>query len=363
LKLADFIAANKARICDIWTEQVRSRYSPELSESQLLDHLPEFIDEVVEALRLESWRRMETAERHGRERVAHGTDIRVLVGELALVGEVVGDLAAEQGRGLTAEESALLFRAMGRGISHSAGAYAKERDEELAEQVARNFSFMAHELRSPLHMAQLSLTLLQQDIPDEQGGEEHRERRQAHLRRLSHALTSLAGLIDNALVEARLGDHFPPHRVRTTSGALVDDALENVAPYAHEAGVEIALEVDDFEIEADPKLVTSALANLLTNAVKFTQPRTRVTLRARPEHGRAVFEVEDRCGGLGPEPEKLFEPFVQQGENKTGFGLGLMIVKRAAEAHRGRVRVEDHPGRGCSFAFELPLAAADAPRD
>lgn len=360
MELSDFIASNKQRICDIWTEQVKSRYSPELSDSQLLDHLPEVIDEVVEALRAGSWRRMETAERHGRERVAHGTDISVLAGELSLVGEVVGELAAEEGRGLTAAESVLLFRAIGRGISQSAGAYAEERDEELAAQAARNFSFMAHELRSPLHTAQLALTLLQQDNQDEK---EDRERRQAQIRRLSHALTSLAELIDNALVEARLGDHFPPHRVRTMSEALVDDALQNVAPYAQEVGVDIALEVEPFEIEADPKLMTSALSNLLTNAVKFTQPRTRVTLRARQEQRCAVFEVEDRCGGLGPEPERLFDPFVQRDENKTGFGLGLMIVKRAVEAHGGRIRVEDHPGRGCTFAFELPLALSKEPRN
>ena len=354
MELADFISSNKRQICEVWAERVKKRYSPELSDSQLINHLPSFVDEVVEALRAGSWRRMEMAEEHGRQRVELGTDIAMLVGELALVGEVVGELAAEKGRGLTAEEAVLLFRAIGRGSSHSAAAYAEKRDEELAEHAARNFSFMAHELRSPLHVAQLASTLLQEDRTGDRG------RRQAQITRLTHALTSLAELIDNALVEARLGGDVPPQRVRMTAQAVVDDALRNVASYAQEVGIEIALEVEAFEIEADPKLLTSALSNLLTNAVKFTKPRTRVSLRARSEDGCGVFEVEDRCGGLGQEPEDLFAPFVQRDEDKSGFGLGLMIVKRAVEAHGGRVRVEDDPGRGCTFSLELPLAAPEA---
>ena len=83
---------------------------------------------------------------------------------------------------------------------------------------------MAHELRSPLHVAQLALTVLRQDREGDGDG------RHAHFKRLSHALTSLGELIDNALLEARLSDALPLHHVRTTAEALVDDALQNVTP-------------------------------------------------------------------------------------------------------------------------------------
>ena len=354
MELADFIASRKDRLCALWQEQVKSRYSPDLDDSQLLDHLPAFMDEIVEALRARSWTRMERAEQHGRERVAQGTDIGLLVGELALVGEVVSELAAQEGRSLTAEEAALLFRAVGRGIAHSAEAYAEGRDRELAEQAARNFSFIAHELRSPLHMAQLALSLIKQDPGEGRDGQ---------IARLSRALTTLTELIDNALVEARLAGASAEHRVRVTSRALVDRALESVSGYASDIGIGVAVEVEPFDIEVDPKLMVSALSNLLTNAVKFTRADTTVTLRARSRGARAVFEVEDRCGGLGPDPERLFEPFVQRGEDKSGFGLGLMIVRRAVEAHGGCVRVQDHPGRGCSFVLDVPLAGGQPTAD
>ena len=349
--LAEFIEANKARLCEMWSEQARSRYSPDLDDSQLLDHLPAFVDEVAEALRSLGWPDMEQARRHGHDRVKQGTDIGMLVGELALLGEVVVELAAQEGRDLTSRETSLLIRALGNGQACSAEAYAEGRDLELAEQASQNFSFMAHELRSPLHVAKLALTVMQQGRSDAN---------EAQMLRLARSLSSLSELIDNALVEARLENEPVPRLQRTTAETLVEAALEHVAPFADEIGVEIATEIEPFEVEVDPKLMSSALSNLVSNAVKFTRRGTTVTVRARPEDGRARFEVEDRCGGLDMEPERPFEPFVQgKGESK-GFGLGLMIVKRAAEAHGGRVEVTDHPGRGCTFAVDMPLQGSAA---
>lgn len=71
-----------------------------------------------------------------------------------------------------------------------------------------------------------------------------------------------------------------------------------------------------------------------------------------------MLEVEDRCGGLPEDlPERLFQPFVQAGDDKSGFGLGLMIVKQAAEAHNGSVRVVNTPGVACCFIIDLPRDA------
>jgi signal transduction histidine kinase len=295
---------------------------------------------------------MEKSREHGRERVEQGTDIGMLVGELAHLGEVVVELAAEEGRPLPSEEVSLLIRAIGNGIAHSAAAYARGRDRELADQAAQSFSFIAHELRSPLHVAKLALTILQQGHPAVE---------QQQMLRLARSLTSLSELIDNALVEARMETEPVPRFQRLTAETVIEGALAHVAPLAWEVGLEIAQEVEPFELEADPKLMTSALSNLVSNAVKFTERGTTATIRARSEGGRAHFEVEDECGGLGREAEDLFTPWVQGEGASSGFGLGLMIVKRAVEAHGGRVRVLDHPGRGCTFALDLPLHGAEGP--
>ena len=112
--------------------------------------------------------------------------------------------------------------------------------------------------------------------------------------------------------------------------------------------IEFKLEVPDrLPFSGDQRLLRSAIGNLLANAVKFTHEAQRITVRAARRDGGITIEVEDRCGGLpGDNVEDLFEPFVQRGENRTGFGLGLAIVKQAAEAHGGKVHVRNLPGQG-----------------
>jgi signal transduction histidine kinase len=75
-----------------------------------------------------------------------------------------------------------------------------------------------------------------------------------------------------------------------------------------------------------------------------------------------LFEVFDGCGGLPEDlPQKLFQPFVQVGEDRSGFGLGLVIVKQAVEAHGGAVRVVNDPPQGCCFVVELPRSSSEGP--
>jgi signal transduction histidine kinase len=104
-------------------------------------------------------------------------------------------------------------------------------------------------------------------------------------------------------------------------------------------------------------LLRSALGNLIANAVKFTHEGETVQVRAARREDSIRIEIEDRCGGLpAGDPQELFTPFVQRGKDKTGFGLGLAIVKQAAEAHGGKVSVQNLPGSGCVFSLELPCA-------
>jgi signal transduction histidine kinase len=107
----------------------------------------------------------------------------------------------------------------------------------------------------------------------------------------------------------------------------------------------------------DPRLVSSALTNLVRNAVKFTHQGGTVEIRARVAEERVSIEVEDGCGGLPPGfVERAFAPFAQMGADRTGFGLGLAIAKQAADAHGGSIRVQNLPGKGCIFVLELPMA-------
>jgi signal transduction histidine kinase len=222
------------------------------------------------------------------------------------------------------------------------------RDRELADQAAQHFSFIAHELRNPLQNARLATQLLKFNSGDA---------RDELFRRLDRWFSQISDLVDDSLVQARLFGEPRLHLQTVEAGELVDLAREDVATQAMKRGLSITVEVEPFELDVDRKLIVSALTNLLKNAVKFTCDGGRIVVRARSCDERSHFEVEDECGGIPDELlGRLFQPFTQGSSSDGGTGLGLMIVKQAAEAHGGSVRVANRPGEGCTFVVDLPSA-------
>jgi len=102
------------------------------------------------------------------------------------------------------------------------------------------------------------------------------------------------------------------------------------------------------------------VGNLIQNALKFTLPRTTVTLSAHASAERVLIEVQDCCGGLTSESDDLFRPFEQRGSDRTGLGLGLAFSRWGAEANGGRVYARSLPGAGCVFTVDLPRLLLDA---
>ncbi len=93
----------------------------------------------------------------------------------------------------------------------------------------------------------------------------------------------------------------------------------------------------------------------MQNAFKFTHRHTEVTLSAYAAADRILLDIEDNCGGLTPgQAEKMFLPFAQGSEDKSGLGLGLSISQRSVEANEGTLSVRDKPGVGCVFSIDLP---------
>ena len=94
---------------------------------------------------------------------------------------------------------------------------------------------------------------------------------------------------------------------------------------------------------------------MLQNAFKFTHPHTEVTLNVYAMSDRILIDVKDNCGGLPPgDVEKIFMPFTQRGDDKTGLGLGLSIARKSVTADGGMLSVANLPGVGCTFTISLP---------
>src|SRR5262249_41882777 len=135
-------------------------------------------------------------------------------------------------------------------------------------------------------------------------------------------------------------------------------------PTASEALIDFIVEPPPAcSVAASPGVLTSMLANLVRNAIKYMgEARVRRIEVSVGDRGDLIhFAVADTGPGLPPElREHVFEPYVRgRNSRQPGIGLGLATVRKMAEAHGGRVGVESRLGRGTTFWFELPRATRE----
>ena len=145
----------------------------------------------------------------------------------------------------------------------------------------------------------------------------------------------------------------------TTLRSIFEDAEAQVVPDADAKGIALQTRIGtDRSVDVDARFIRSAVRNLLRNAVKYT-PKGTVEMRGTIANGLLSIEVEDCCRGLPPGyVEKAFAPFVRMAHDQSGFGLGLAIAKQAVDAHRGAIRIQNLPGKGCIFVLEIPVEDA-----
>jgi signal transduction histidine kinase len=150
---------------------------------------------------------------------------------------------------------------------------------------------------------------------------------------------------------------------------VVSDTLRSLEVSLRHRGFHLTFESQagpPVEAEVDTDAVAQAVANLVDNAVKYSDGAREITVRLAREGNEAVISVEDHGIGIAAdEQDKIFERFhrVRTGlvHDVKGSGLGLSIVRHVVQAHAGRVRVASEPGRGSTFFIHLPLSAADRP--
>jgi PAS domain S-box-containing protein len=159
------------------------------------------------------------------------------------------------------------------------------------------------------------------------------------------------------------------HKVAMSLSEAVQDAVALIGPGIR--GRDITLEVDldreNDQVQADPLRVRQMILNLLSNAIKFTPPGKRVGVLTRallPE--RVSIEVWDEGIGIAPEDQsRLFQPFVQLdnrlSRSHAGTGLGLALTRTLVELHQGTITLQSEPGAGSRFLLELPRGIVDAP--
>jgi len=292
-----------------------------------------------------------SAAAHGRRLLQLGFTVDQVVHDYGDLCQSITDLAVESDAPFTVDEFRTLNRCLDNAIADAVEAFSLQRDAAVAQEhsVAENerLGALVHELRNDLHAAQLSFRALESGNLPVSGATGSVLRR---------SLASLSTMLVAAMAEVRATAGLPAHDETFAVTAFIDDARDAAALYASTSGCTFSVPPVDalLRVSGNRDLLLAALLNLLQNAFKFTHANTEVTLNAFVDRDRVLIEVRDHCGGLPPgTAERLFKPFMQVGNDRSGLGLGLSIAKRSVEASGGFLRVQDVPGTGCVFTMDL----------
>jgi PAS domain S-box-containing protein len=232
------------------------------------------------------------------------------------------------------------------------------REKELSALKSNFVSMVSHEFRTPLGVIMSSAEILGEYFERLEAAE-----RKEHLLSIQKNTRRMADLMEEVLLLSRVEAGklvLEPHPLdlEVFCRRLVEDLLS--ATNAR-CPIELTLDPALEETYADERLLRHIFTNLLTNAIKYSPSGHPVSFRTERLGTRVRFLVVDRGIGIPDSDQKwLFNAFQRARNvgNIPGTGLGLVIVKRCVELHRGAIRIESSPGTGTTVYVDIPTSLA-----
>ena len=396
-EIGSLICRDRGLVIERWRKRALDEqpHAQRVHLDVLLDHFEGFLwalgNSLAEPHDLETGKHRLSAREHGEQRWENGWSLTELVRDYQLLRIVLLEYLDETlERPLRCREVMAVGLALDEAIAASVARYVSNREEHirqidrkyaeqdkrreetrlqreaeaLQEEIRRKDEFLAtlgHELRNPLAPIRNAVHVLRLREPDTQT-------LQWAKAVVDRQVRHMTGLVDELLDVTRINRG----KIQLHRGPLdLREMIQTVA--ADCTGLAEARLTLDLHLPPQPVLLlgdalrlTQVLANLLNNAVKFTDPggRVTITLSADAMEGRALVTVQDT--GIGIEPEVLphiFETFSQSkrsiDRSRGGLGLGLALVKGLVELHGGKVQAASAgSGQGSTFAFWLPIEQA-----
>lgn len=248
---------------------------------------------------------------------------------------------------------ALLYRQLLKRQEAEVSQRTLAQQKELSELKLRFFSLVSHEFRTPLSIILGSSQLLAKS--SQQWSEQKRlknlQRIQSSARLMTHLLTDIL-----TLTRAEAGKlEFNPDWLDLESFCLnlIAD-FELLAEAEHP--IQFISQGRCTHAKLDEKLLHSILSNLLSNAIKYSPPGTPIHFSLSCEPEAVIFQIRDEGIGISPESlSDLYEPFYRADNvgSIVGTGLGLAVVKKCLELHRGEISVESEVGVGTTFTVRI----------
>lgn len=392
-KLGDYLLAHRDEIVGEWLraiEQNRDMTAPtHLEYDELVDHLPEFCQELSELLKTTQPEESRsqifgTARLHGKSRWRQGYRLEEVIreasilrrvlfydwvhafaqetpefdGEARKVAERIVHQAVDDAVTVSAEE---FVEEQQKSVSHLnsqlSDALAEVRKQKAEAEAAnaakdRFFAMLSHELRTPLNPI-----LLWADgfLNEEQLDPTLRKDVEMVRRNVQLEVTLIDDLLDMARIT---GGKLQLHLQLSDAASLFRDVLEIVEAETRrkQLDVRVQFSATNHLVLVDPARLQQVFWNVVKNAQKFTPEGGIISIRSyNPTESRVVFEITD--SGKGIEPDVLpsvFQAFEQGVAPTEGLGLGLAISKGIIEAHGGSIRASSKgAGTGATFTIEL----------
>ena len=234
-------------------------------------------------------------------------------------------------------------------------------EARAAEQMRVDFVANAsHELRTPL------ATLIgYTETLREQADEIDRMTRERFLSVVHDEARRMQRIVEDLISLSRIeAEKFTTPTEAVELVPLIDQAVAGARRIADERKSALLIDVDEGlpRIAADRSQILQLLDNLLTNALRYGEPGTPVSISAHAEGPMLHLSVADEGEGIAPEhvarvTERFYRVDTSRSRSLGGTGLGLSIVKHIVERHRGRLSIESAPGRGTTVHVLLPAAA------
>lgn len=236
--------------------------------------------------------------------------------------------------------------------------------EELNRQKNLLLGMAAHDLRNPLSVvlgySRFITHRANEGVPDKVLG---------FVKSIEKSANTMLALIEDLLDVST----FESGKLTLKSKSfdlrhLVEEVGELNKPMAEakEIAVSLTYPLQPVMVVADPVKINQVLTNLFTNAIKYSERNTSVSIALAVEGQQAKISVQDQGPGMSSEEQaQLFQPFGRVARLKTtggesSTGLGLAIARRIIEGHDGQIDVISQPGQGSNFWFTLPLADQSA---
>lgn len=299
--------------------------------------------------------------------ISNGFPLIVLTG---LVNEQVGLEALEAGAQDYLSKDDINHKILSRALHYAVARHHAERMEivnqqlhkalEKEQQVSRMrrqfVNILSHELRTPLTTILTSVSMMR-TFNDKMSP----ERRLSKINQVEEAVLKLSDLMEHLLLSAQAEEGvLILNAVKENLNSFCVRAVEQSVSVI-EPGRTVYLDTTTEPIitNLDENLFANVMDNLLSNALKYSEPQTPIYIRVWQAGDEAAVSIRDEGRGIpAAELDKLFEPFyrARNVENVRGTGIGLMAVQHIVRAHGGRIEVESEVNVGTTFTVSLPLA-------